>query len=306
MPDISNKKVIVTGGAGFIGSNLVDELVKRGADVSVIDNLSNGKKENVNPKAKLYEVDIRDFGALKPLFKGVDYVFHLAALARVQESIEDPVKYNDVNVNGTLNVLKAAKDNGVKRVVYSASCAAYGDQKQMPIREDASVNPISPYGLQKYVGELYCKMFADVYKLGTVSLRYFNVYGPRQSFNGPYSLVMGIFLRQRLNGEPMTIVGDGEQKRDYVSVLDIVDANILAATSDKVGNGEVINIGTGKNYSVNDLAKMIGGKTVNLPSRMEPRETLADNTKARELLGWVPHVNLVEWLAEYKKEIGLH
>jgi UDP-glucose 4-epimerase len=305
MTDISNKKVVVTGGAGFIGSNLVDELIKRGADVAVIDNLSTGKKENLNPKAKFYEVDIRDFAKLKPLFKGVDYVFHLAALARVQESIEDPIKYNDVNVNGTLNVLKAAKDNGVKRVVYSAYCAAYGDQTKMPIREDASINPISPYGLQKYVGELYCKMFADVYKLGTVSLRYFNVYGPRQSFDGPYSLVMGIFLRQRLNGEPMTIVGDGEQKRDYVSVFDIVNANILAATGDKVGNGEVINIGTGKNYTVNDLAKMIGGKTVNLSARLEPREILADNTKAREFLGWEPKVNLVEWVAGYKKEIGL-
>ncbi len=298
-------KCLVTGGAGFIGSNLVDELIKRGDDVVIIDNLSTGKRENINPQAQFNKVDIRNLEAIKPLFSGVDYVFHLAAAARVQPSIQDPVTYNDINLNGTLNILVAAKDAGVKKVVYSASSSAYGDQSQMPLREDMPARALSPYGLQKYMGELYCRLFSDIYGLPTVSLRYFNVYGKRQLLEGAYCLVMGIFVRQRLAGEPMTIVGDGEQRRDFTSVADTVRANILAAESDKVGKGEVINIGRGHNYSVNELAKMIGGPTVNIPPRIEPRESFADNTKARELLGWEPTVNLPEWLKEYKKEMGL-
>lgn len=300
-----SKKCIVTGGAGFIGSNLVDELIKKGDEVIIIDNLSTGKKENINQKAEFHEVDMRDLEKIKPLFKGVDYVFHLAAAARVQPSIQDPITYNDINLNGTLNILVAAKDAGVKKVIYSASSSAYGDQKIMPLREDMPVHTLSPYGLQKYMGELYCRLFSDIYGLPTVSLRYFNVYGNRQLLEGAYCLVMGIFVHQRLAGEPMTIVGDGEQRRDFTSVVDTVRANILAAESDKVGKGEVINIGRGKNYSVNELAKMIGGPTVNMPPRIEPKETMADNSFAKELLGWEPTVNLPEWLEEYKKEMGL-
>ncbi|MCK4553949.1 NAD-dependent epimerase/dehydratase family protein, partial [Candidatus Parcubacteria bacterium] len=249
-------KCLVTGGAGFIGSNLVDELIKRGDEVVIIDNLSTGKKENINPKADFHEVDMRDLEKIKPLFNGVDHVFHLAAFARVQPSIEDPITANDINLNGTLNVLVSARDAGVKKVVYSASSSAYGNQEIMPLSEDMPAHPLSPYGLQKYVGELYCRLFSEIYGLPTVSLRYFNIYGKRQLLEGAYCLVMGIFARQRLAGEPMTITNDGEQRRDFTSVIDAVRANILAAKSDKVGKGEAINIGAGKNYSVNELAKM--------------------------------------------------
>jgi UDP-glucose 4-epimerase len=298
-------KCLITGGAGFIGSNLVDELIKRGDKVIIIDNLSTGKKENINPEAEFYQLDIRNIEKIRHLFKGIDYVFHLAAAARVQPSIEDPITFNDVNLNGTLNILVSARDAKVKKVIYSASSSVYGNQSKMPLREDMPVHPLSPYGLQKYMGELYCRLFSEIYNLPTVSLRYFNVYGYRQVLEGAYCLVMGIFVRQRLANEPMTIVGDGEQRRDFTSVVDVVRANILAAEDDKVGAGEVINIGRGCNYSVNELAKMIGGPTVNISSRLEPKESFADNTKARELLGWEPTIDLAGWLEEYKKEIGL-
>jgi len=298
-------KCLVTGGAGFIGSNLVDELIRRRDEVIIIDNLTTGKKEYINSKAKFYQLDIRDLAKIKPLFTGVDFVFHLAAFPRVQPSIEDPVKANDINLNGTLNVLVASRDAKVKKVVYSASSSAYGMQEKMPLQEDMPPQPLSPYGLQKYVGELYCHLFNEIYGLSTVSLRYFNVYGPRQALEGAYCLVMGIFVRQRLAGEPMTIVGDGEQRRDFTSVVDVVRANIMAATSDKVGRGEVINIGRGKNYSVNELARMIGGPTINIPSRIEPRVTLADNSLAKELLSWEPTMDLPDWLEGYKKEMGV-
>lgn len=302
---MSNNKVLVTGGAGFIGSNLVDELIKRGDEVVVIDNLSTGKRENINLKVKFYETDIRDLEKIKPLFSGVDYVFHLAAFARVQPSIDDPITANDINLNGTLNVLMAARDAKVKKVIYSASSSAYGDQKKMPLRENMLACPLSPYGLQKYIGELYCRLFSEIYGLSTVSLRYFNVYGKRQVLEGAYCLVMGIFAKQRLAGKPMTIVGDGEQRRDYTSVVDVVQANILAAENDKISKGEVINIGRSKSYSVNELAEMIGGPTVNIEPRIEPKESLADNSLAKKLLDWEPTINLPEWLEEYKKEIGL-
>lgn len=298
-------KCLVTGGAGFIGSNLVDELIKRGDEAVIIDNMNTGKKENINARADFQRQDIRDLEAIKPLFKGVDYVFHLAAWPRVQPSIEDPALSNDINLSGTLNVLIAARDAGVKRVVYSASSSAYGDQETMPLSEDMPAHPLSPYGLQKYAGELYCRLFTELYQLPTVSLRYFNVYGPRQALKGAYCLVMGIFVQQRKRGEPMTIVNDGEQRRDFTSVVDVVQANILAAVSDKAGQGEVINIGRGNNFSVNELAKMIGGPTQYGEKRIEPFETLADNSLAKKLLGWEPTVDLPEWLEEYKKEMGL-
>lgn len=298
-------KCLVTGGAGFIGSNLVDELVKRGDQVIIIDNLTTGKKENINPAAEFYQADIRNLAQIKPLFAGAEYVFHLAAFPRVQPSIEDPLTANDINLNGTLNVLAAARAAGVKKVIYSASSSAYGNQEKMPLTEEMPARPLSPYGLQKYVGELYCRLFSEIYNLPTVSLRYFNVYGKRQAVEGAYCLVMGIFVRQRLAGEPLTIVGDGEQRRDFTSVIDVVQANILAAESDKAGKGEVINIGRGSSYSVNELARLIGGPTVNLPPRLEPKETLADNSLAKKLLGWEPKVDLPDWLEEYKKEMGL-
>jgi len=298
-------KILITGGAGFIGSNLVDEWVGLDCEVTVIDNLSTGKRENVNPRAKFFQYDIRDLPKIRPLFNEVDYVFHLAAFPRVQPSIEDPATSNDINLNGTLNVLIASRDARVKKVIYSASSSAYGMQSKMPLAENMPANPLSPYGLQKYMGEMYCRLFSLIYGLPTVSLRYFNVYGPRQTLEGAYALVMGIFVRQRLAGESMTIVGDGGQRRDFTHVEDVVRANILAAKSGKTGKGEVINIGCGQNFSVNELARLISGPTVSLPPRIEPRETLADIGLARELLAWEPKINLPEWLARYKKEMGL-
>ena len=292
-------KIVITGGAGFIGSHLGDALVEGGYEVHVVDDLSGGKKENVNPKATLHEKDIRDTEALRGIFKGAHCVFHLAALPRVQRSIQSPELTNDVNINGTLSVLLAARDSKVGRVVYSASSSAYGDQEKMPLREDFLPNPKSPYGLQKYVGELYAKVFFEVYGLQTVSLRYFSVYGPRFSLSdGPYTLVLGKFLLQKREGTPMTITGDGEQTRDFTHVRDIVRANLLAMTSDNVGKGEVINIGAGNAVSVNEIAKIIGGETIHIAPRIEPKHTLADNRRAKELLGWEPKENLILGIKE--------
>lgn len=298
-------KAIVTGGAGFIGSHVVDALVERGFKVHVIDNLCAGKKGNVNKKAKLHIVDIRDIHKIAPIIKGADTVFHLAALPRVQYSIENPIETHETNVNGTLNVLLAARDGGVRRVVYSASSSAYGDQKKMPLHEKMSAMPKSPYGLQKYIGELYCKLFSGIYDLETVALRYFNVYGPRLDPNGPYALVIGRFIIQRKANEPLTITGNGNQTRDFTHVSDVVRANLLAMESSKVRHGEVINIGTGRNISINELASLIGGPMKHIESRLEPKHTLADNLLAYKLLGWKPQIKIEDGVGELLREAGL-
>ena len=301
-------KYVVVGGAGFIGSNIVDKLVEQNHEVVVIDNLSTGKRENINPKVQLEYIDISDPKQDKNMtevMKGADSVFLLAAKARVQPSIEEPVEYEVNNTIGTLNVLKCASDAGVRRVVYSASSSAYGNTEKLPSVESDPVNPLSPYGAQKYYGEVMCKMFSEVYGLETVSLRYFNIYGERQNVGGAYAMVIGIFVDQLLKGEPMTIRGDGEQRRDFTYVGDVVNANILASQSEKVGNGEVINIGNGDNRSINEIADMIGDNKVNVDPVIEPPETLADNSKARELLGWEPKGNINTWIPKYKKEMGL-
>lgn len=299
------EKVVVTGGAGFIGSHLVDALIKRGFEAHAIDNLSSGKKEQVNPKAVFHQANIRELEAIKPIINGAEFVFHCAALPRVQYSIEHPIETNEVNVGGTLNVLIAAQEGGVKRVIYSGSSSAYGDQPKLPLSERMSPNPKSPYGLQKYIGELYCKVWSAVYGLETVSLRYFNVYGPRLNPDGAYALAIGKFLKQRKEGKPLTIWGDGTQTRDFTHVRDVVRANLLAAESKKVGRGEVINIGAGRNFSVNQLAKLIGGKIVHEPPRHEPHDTLADNSLAKKLLGWKPEVFWEDGIAELKEIFGL-
>tara|TARA_B100000401_G_scaffold433825_1_gene373029 strand:- start:3096 stop:4004 length:909 start_codon:yes stop_codon:yes gene_type:complete len=301
-------KYIVTGGAGFIGSNLVDLLIKEGHDVHVIDNFSSGKKENCNEQAKYFEIDISDhsnFEDLKNILIGSNGVFHLAALPRVQESIDNPLQFEKNNTLSTINILKACVDTNVKRLVYSASSSAYGNTDKLPSQEEDPIDPISPYAMQKYYGEIACRMFANVYGLETVSLRYFNVYGERQSLEGAYALVMCVFARQRLNKEPLTIRGDGEQRRDFTHVMDIAKANLMAMCSEKVGNGEVINIGNSDNRSVNQIAEMIGGPTVNIDPVVEPRETLADNSKAKSLLGWSPSIIIEDWVPKYKKELGI-
>jgi len=303
-------KCLVTGGAGFIGSNLVDGLIRDDHEVLIFDDLSTGLMENINPAANFIDVDISDSSQLterylKEKMNRVEVVFHLAAKARVQPSIEDPALYNHVNVQGIVNMLKLSVDCGVKRFVFSSSSSVYGMTDKLPSVEDDPKNPLSPYAAQKLIGEIYCKMFYEVYGLETVSLRYFNVYGERQPLEGAYALVMGIFAQQILDGEPMTINGDGEQRRDFTYVGDVVKANILAALSQNVGNGEVINIGNGDNRSVNQLADLIGRERVYRDSVVEPRETLADNSLAKELLLWEPLVVLEDWMAGYKKDLGL-
>lgn len=295
------KKVVVTGGAGFIGSHLAKALFAEGYKVTVVDNLSGGKREKVPKDATFFELDINDTAALTKCMADASFVFHLAALPRVQYSLEHPLETNRANVDGTLSVLKAAKDAGVERVVYSASSSAYGDQKVMPLTEDMPANPKSPYGLQKYIGELYCRLFSEVYDLQTVSLRYFNVYGPGASAEGAYALVIAKFLQQRTLNQPMTITGDGTQTRDFTHVRDVVRANILAANSEHVGKGEVINIGAGHNASVARIAELIGGPVEHIPTRLEPHDTLADNSLAKELLGWEPQVSLEAGIAQLKK-----
>ena len=283
-------------------------LIARGDEVHVVDNFQTGKRERLNPKAVLHEEDIRNFSALAPIFSGAAGIFHTAAQPRMQYSIQQPQLTNDINITGTLNVLLAARDAGVKRVVYSASSSAYGPRHPMPLHEDMPSEPVIPYAIQKRVGEQYCQMVARFYGVETVSLRYFNVYGPRQTTakDGPYATVIGIFLEQRKNGESMTIVPDGEQRRDFTHVTDVTRANLLAMESSKVGKGEIINIGTGKNFSVIEVAQLIGGPWVFGPIREgEVRETLADNRRARDLIGWKPGISFEEGISELKKEIQL-
>lgn len=302
------KKYIVTGGAGFIGSNVVDLLIEEGFDVGVIDNFSTGKKENCNSKAYYHNLDLseeKNFNKIKDIIKDSNGIFHLAALPRVQESIENPLLFEKNNTLSTINILKAASDMKIKRVVYSASSSAYGNTVNLPSKEDDPVNPISPYAMQKYYGEVCCKVFSNIYNLETVSLRYFNVYGKRQSLDGAYALVMCVFARQRLNNQPLTIRGDGEQRRDFTNVLDIAKANLLAMKSNNVGNGEVINIGNCENRSVNQIAEMIGGPTINIEPVVEPRETLADNSRAQKLIGWKPEIVIEDWVSIYKEELGI-
>ena len=301
------KKAIVTGGAGFIGSNLVDKLIEQGVEVTILDNLSTGKEENINPKAKFINCDISTSSETDMLFyiNVADVVFHLAALARVQPSIEDPISFNEVNVKGTLNVLLAAHKAKVKRVVYSASSSCYGDATKFPTPEEHSTNPLSPYGLQKYVGEQYCKMFSEVYNLDTVSLRYFNVYGERMNLEGAYCLVLGIFAQKMLEGKPLTINNDGEQRRDFTYVGDVVEANILAATHKEPLNGEAFNIGNGKEFTVNEIADMLGGEKQYGNKVIEPFRTLADNSKALLMLNWDPKGDLPTWVEKYKKDLGI-
>lgn len=297
-------KFVVTGGAGFIGSHIVDMLVNKGDEVHVVDNFLTGKRERLNPRAVLHEVDIRDFEKLSPIFDGASGIFHTAAQPRMQFSIKEPKLTNDINITGTLNVLLAARDAGVKKIVYSASSSAYGSKHPMPLHEDMTPGPIIPYAIQKRVGEQYCEMASRFYGLDTVSLRYFNVYGPRQTTDadGPYATVIGIFLGQRSKGLPMAIVPDGTCRRDFTHVIDVAKANLLAMGSNNVGKGEIINIGSGKNYSILEVADLIGGPRIFIePRQGEVKETLADRRRAKELFGWEPEVSFEEGISELKK-----
>ncbi len=246
-----------------------------------------------------------DTNALVEVLQGVDVVVHLAALPRVQFSIEHPFETQEANVGGTLSVLEAMRRAGVKRIVYAASSSAYGDQEVMPLVETLPAQPKSPYGLQKYVGELMLKLWHELHGIETVSLRFFNVYGPHLDPNGAYALVIGRFLKQRTEGGAMTITGTGEQTRDFTHVSDTVDGIVRASVSECVGKGEVINLGAGRNVSINRIAELIGGEIEYVAPRVEPMHTRADNTKARTLLGWEPKVTIEEGIAALKKDFNI-
>jgi len=290
-------KAIITGGAGFIGSHMAELLLDKGFEVVVIDDFSNGQKDNVdifkkNPKYKFYEIDIsKEFD--DSIFKNADYVFHMAALADIVPSIENPIKYHNANVTGTIRILEASRKHSIKKLVFSASSSCYGIPDKYPTPETAEARPQYPYSFTKYISEQYALFWNKLYKLPVVSLRYFNVYGTRARTNNTYGAVFKVFLKQKLENKPLTIVGDGSQTRDFVYVTDIVKANLIAAQSDI--NGEVINIGTGNPKSVNHLAKLISKDIIHIPKRPgEPDSTHADTTKAKKLLKWKPEVSFEE------------
>jgi UDP-glucose 4-epimerase len=297
--------VLVTGGAGFIGSHLAAALLERGLTVRVLDNLRTGSRQNLRPDAELFEADIRARTAIEPAFAGVDCVFHVAALPRVGLSIEQPVETHLVNVVGTLNVLMAARAACVRRVVYSGSSSVYGEQPRSPLTETMTPNPLSPYALQKLMGEEYVRMFHRLYGLGALSLRYFSVYGSRMDLEGAYATVIGAFLRARREGRPLEIRGDGEQRRDFTHVGDVVRAN-LAAMDCALEDGSAINVGRGHALSVNRIAELIGGPRVNVAPRPgEPRDTLADLARSRAILGWSPEVDTEDGVRELMRLHGV-
>jgi UDP-glucose 4-epimerase len=300
-------KVVVTGGAGFIGSNLAIRLVELGYDVTVLDNLSTGKLDNlaaVSGRVRVVQGDIRDEKAVRAVMDRVDVVFHQAALPSVPRSIVAPVESNAVNVDGTLNILAAARDAGVRRVVYASSSSVYGDAPELPKREETAGVPRSPYAVSKLAAELYCRVFTHVYRLETVSLRYFNVYGPRQNPDSEYAAVVPRFIRALLHGDPTEIYGDGEQTRSFTFVTDVVDANLKAAAARHVA-GEAFNIAGTERTSLNELHRqireLVGADPSSAPRHAEDRagdvkHSYADLAKAKRLLGYAPRVSLAEGL----------
>jgi UDP-glucose 4-epimerase len=300
-------KVLVTGGAGFIGSNLVDRLLELGHSVTVIDNESTDCHDSFywNENSENYKYDICDYDDIEPLFKDVDCVFHLAAEARIQPAIHNPTLTTKTNVYGTCNVLQAAREHGVKRFVYSSTSASYGLKNQSPVTEDMIPDCLNAYSITKVSGENLCKMFHDMYGMETVIFRYFNVYGERQPVKGQYAPVIGLFLRQYENNEQMTVVGDGLQKRDFTHVSDVVSANIKAAeTENDSVFGEIFNVGTGVNWNIFDLIRMIAGDTAkfkHIPPRLaEVRISKANINKIKTLLDWNPEISLSNWISSLK------
>lgn len=306
-------KYLITGGAGFIGSNLVDRLILDGHDVTVIDNESSDAHDQFywNEKANNYKYNICDYVMCSEVFKrhNPDVVFHIAAEARIQPCIEDPLKAVDTNVVGTTTILELSRRYKVKRLVYSSTSSAYGLKNTPPLVETMTNDCLNPYSVSKSAGEEMCKMYSNLFGLQTIIFRYFNVYGERQPLKGQYAPVVGIFQRQKKEGQPLTIVGDGEQRRDFTHVSDVVEANVLAATKEfdewQVNGtehtiykyGQTYNVGTGTNYSINEIADIIGGEKVNIPARLgESRITLANITKIKKHLNWEPKIKLIDWI----------
>lgn len=301
------KKAVVTGGAGFIGSHMVRYLLDKNVEVLVIDDLSSGTLDNLPDNVSIKKLSLHtcDIDKLTNLITGYDYVFHMAAFIQIIPSIENPLKYNNINVDGTLKLLMACRDAGIKKVVYSASSAAYGDTKQLPTSETNEFHPQSPYGLQKLIGEQYCRVFSEAYGLKTACLRYFNVYGERMSKSkgGAYRLIIPIWEECTNENRPLTITNDGNQSRDFIHAYDVACANWLAANNDNIIKGESINIGSGKSTTINELANIWGGETKYIGNRPETRQMLADITKAKNELGWKPTINLKEWIISYVEKI---
>jgi nucleoside-diphosphate-sugar epimerase len=298
---MAGRWVVVTGGAGFIGSHLVDALVAADARVRVIENFATAGRSYLNPGAQLIEADIRDGSSIAAAFEGVDTVFHVAALPRIPLSIVKPLETHLTNVVGTLNVLIAARDANVRRVIFSGSSSVYGNQATRPLVETMTPNPQSPYALQKLVGEEYARLFYRLYGLQTLTLRYFAVYGPRMAEEGAYRLAVAAFLRARREGRPLEIDGDGEQTRDFTHVSDVVQANLRAADCE-IADGRPLNIGRGDNVSINRIAAMFGGPTVHREGRPgDMRDTLADNREAARVLGWHPAISIDNGIASLLK-----
>lgn len=292
-------KCVVTGGCGFIGSHLVDRLVEQDHDVVVVDDLSTGDRSRLSPEATLIEGSITDIDLMVSATVSADTIFHTAALARIMRSVDDPVGTHNANVTGTLNVIKAAQINGVDRIINSSSSSIYGDQSSHIMVETMTPMPKSPYGLQKLMGEQYASMFAKIFNMQIISLRYFNVYGHRHSTEDAYALVIPHFLKLRGAGQPLTIYGDGTQTRAYTYISDVVEANILAASTDIIpGKHLVLNVGSAEETSVNDIARLIGGEiehiVPNPRGEFEESRKSADISKALTVIGWKPHVPLAE------------
>jgi len=300
-------KVLVTGGAGFIGSNLTESLLRKKHFVRVLDDFSTGKRENLifgkeHPLLEILEGDIRDLRTCKKAIRGVEYIFHQAALPSVQRSVEDPGTSNAINVGGTLNILLAAKEEGVKRVIYASSSSIYGDTPTLPKHEEMPPHPLSPYALQKYIGEQYCRLFYQLYGLDSVSLRYFNIFGPKQDPNSVYSAVIPRFIDALLHDRPPIIFGDGEQSRDFTFIENVVQANLLAMSAEHL-HGEAMNIACGKRISLNQLLKILkkilGSKLTPIyqePRKGDVRHSLADIRKSKIFINYIPKVGTEEGL----------
>ena len=300
-------KILVTGGAGFIGSNLVDRLIFDGHEVTVIDNESSLVHENFywNPDCRNVKVDIREFAQIEKHFKDIDFVFHLAAQSRIQPSIHSPLETISTNVMGTANVLEAARIHNIKRVVYSTTSSYYGLKNSTPNVETQLEDCLNPYSLSKVTGDKLCKIYSELYKLETVSLRYFCVYGKNEPLKGEFAPVIGLFLRQFQEGNPLTIIGDGQQIRDFTHIEDVVEANILAMESLREGTGEVYNVGSGKSLSILEIAKSISENIVFTPPRpAEAQASMADTAKIKSHYGWSPKMSLRNYIQEELAKIS--
>jgi len=296
-------KFLVTGGAGFIGSHIVDALIDEGHKVLVIDNESSDSHEEYykNPNAEYKNLDIAKYRWIKNSFENIDVVFHLAAESKIQSTIGNPQLAVQTNILGTCNILQAARENGVKRIIMSSTAAAYG-LNNIPNTEDMQNDCLNPYAVTKVAGEELCKMYSSVYGLETVIFRYFNVYGARQPIRGPYVPVIGKFLDQKKNHEPLTIVPDGTQRRDFIHVSDVVEANMIAAFKQEIKSGEIINVGTGTSYSIKEIADMISdNQRLIEPRPTEIENSLSDINKAKNLLLWKPKVELEDWINQQKE-----